>query len=196
MLCDPLLCILDLEFTDVSLAEASATTPRLVEIGCVKVNQELEILDEFEALVHPGNLSLFTEFSETLTGISKAELEQAPSFTEVWERFAAFTNFNKIRLCSWGIDADISVLKHAYFQHKLGYPHNVSPLDAFSFYYAKTVSIGYKVTSRSLSHACDRFGVVNKKKHRALSDAISVQALLRKLYDFEEEEDDLVLIEA
>ena len=65
--------------------EALQYTGEIISVGCVDENGR-----EFYSLVQPKKIKKLTEFITNLTGVTKADLEDAPSTDEV---FAAFYNW-------------------------------------------------------------------------------------------------------
>ena len=75
-------CLLDLETTGLS-----SRSDRIIEIGIVKM-RGTQVIDHFESLVNPGRPlpPIITE----ITGITDADLSDAPSFDEVADRVIDF----------------------------------------------------------------------------------------------------------
>ena len=186
MLTDKISVIFDLETTDHVEADTVGTVPQIVELGAVKVTSDFEILDKIQFLVQPVALEQFTEFSESLTGITKKQLEAAESWEDLWRDFAKFTNFRAYRLISWYTPADWGVLKESYRNINIGFPHNLAMLDAMTLSYVRATEQGMKV-SCSLNSFCERLGIKRKEKHRALDDALAVVQVLRALYSFKDD---------
>jgi DNA polymerase III epsilon subunit-like protein len=184
--------ILDIETTEVALAETLGTFPEPVEIGAVRTDATFAPYETFTTLVKPTRLEHFTAFSEGLTGIKRAELETAPTFQECWRDFAKFTRFNGLKLITWGAPFDYAVLKLAYLKINLGYPHAYPMMDAISMVYRAAGEWGFKVPRWSLKQACERFGVPVEKKHRALGGAKACAAVLRAVANLGDEEDNAV----
>jgi inhibitor of KinA sporulation pathway (predicted exonuclease) len=193
---DKELVVFDLEFTDVALAEASGTYPDIVEVGAVKIDCELSVVDTFSTLVQPIALEQFTEYSESLTKIKPYELRSAPMWSEVWRDFAEFTRFASVKLCSWGIAQDLAVLRRAYKTNKLGYPHSNLSVDAMTFVYAWAAIEGRNVTRRwSLDAACEFFEIERGQSHRALPDALDTVRILQALGGSDLEDSNYAIVE-
>jgi len=168
---DRSLIVLDLEVTDLALAETTKTLPEVIDIGAVKVDSSGEILDEWSALVRPTRLENVTAFTTSLTGITVPMLEAAAPWTEVWRDFADFTEFRRGRLAHWG-PSDPSWLQAAYLRSGIGYPHLGQTVDLCSVTWAMAAVIGFKPKKWSLKEAARRLDVeLPKIRHRALPDA-------------------------
>ncbi len=77
----------------------------IIEIGAVKLNEKLEIIDEFQAFVRPVLHPTITYFCEELTSIKQADVDTAGTFNEVAVDFNYWCNDygkSEYYLCSWG----------------------------------------------------------------------------------------------
>lgn len=76
----------------------------VIEIGAVKVNESLEIIDEFCAFVRPTLHPQISKFCTQLTSITQADIDGASHFDEVIEAFEDWISpkANRAVLMSWG----------------------------------------------------------------------------------------------
>jgi len=74
----------------------------IIEIGAVRLDENLEILDEFESFVRPVVNRRLSGFCTELTTIRQADVDAADLFPAVFERFVAWIGDSEHRLCSWG----------------------------------------------------------------------------------------------
>tara|TARA_R110002020_G_scaffold123580_19_gene280299 strand:- start:2762 stop:3334 length:573 start_codon:yes stop_codon:yes gene_type:complete len=172
---DPFIVVFDIETTDAQLS-----LPQVVEIGAIKLNPALEIIDDYETFVRPPNLEFFSEFSTQITGISRDQIETAPRWQEVWRSWAEFTKFKKCRLMSWG-SFDTFLLRLEYHRLRLSYPHNDMPICIASMAYMHAYTRGWKPRGFSLKHICKEFGIEYRPNHRAKFDAALAVRVLREL---------------
>lgn len=175
------LVVLDIETTEPTLALARGVFPSPVEIAGVLIDCEYNVLDEWSKLFRPSNLDEFTEVSEGLTGITRDELENAETFKEGWRELANFTKFNGYKPASWGAPFDYAVLRMAYGQAGLGWPHAYPFFDALSFAAYASMEYGFKLQGWKLKHACERFGVPVEGDHRAISGARACVSVMREI---------------
>lgn len=187
MFSDSTLIIFDLETTDHAVADTVGMVPQIVELGAVKVTSQFEILDKIQFFVQPIALDSFTEFSESLTGITRKQLESAEPWKDLWRDFAKFTNYKAIRLVSWYTPSDWRVMREEYRIMELAFPHNPVMIDAMTLAYMKAAEQGLKV-SCSLNSFCERLNIERTEKHRALPDALATLQVLKALYSFGDEE--------
>ena len=76
----------------------------VIEIGAVKVNESLEIIDEFCAFIKPKLHPKISPFCTELTSITQRDVDGAPPFDEAVEDFEDWMAPNAVRtvLMSWG----------------------------------------------------------------------------------------------
>ena len=79
--------ILDLEVSDVEEARFAGTYPEIIDVGAIKVDKDLTIIDTYSQLIQPTNLDLVTDQTTRITGITKDHLKDAPLWTQAWEGF-------------------------------------------------------------------------------------------------------------
>lgn len=76
----------------------------VIEIGAVKVNEQLEIIDEFCSFVKPTLHPKISPFCTKLTSITQRDVDPAGHFDEVVLDFEEWINPKEVRavLMSWG----------------------------------------------------------------------------------------------
>lgn len=186
---DRLAVVLDIETTEAPLAAARGTFPQPIEIGAVLIDCEFEVVSEFEMLIQPEPFDEFTDFSESFTGIKSDELRAAPVWKDAWQEFAKFTNFNGHRLISWGAPFDYAVLSLAYGRIQTRFPHKHPFIDALSMAYSTSGEWGMRVPNWKLKSWCERFGIEQEGRHRALPGAMKAMQVLRAVACLEDEMD-------
>ncbi len=73
----------------------------IIEIGAVKINDNLEVVEEFQRFVRPVINIKLTDFCKNLTKISQQDVDDANTFDYVIQEFKEFIGDN-YKLCSWG----------------------------------------------------------------------------------------------
>ncbi len=81
----------------------------LIQIGAVKLNERLEIVDTFNQLIQPTHYVKLHPRIRRITGISQEDLCDKPQFAEAAGRFHGWCG-EDAALLTWGCD-DISVLQ-------------------------------------------------------------------------------------
>ena len=76
----------------------------IIEIGAVKINEKLEVVDDFCSFVRPKLHPEISPFCTKLTSIVQDDIEDAPMFDEAIELFEDWVGFSDTRsvLMSWG----------------------------------------------------------------------------------------------
>ncbi len=106
--------ILDLEFNQAFSTNNCEETvnPKcrfeIIQIGAVKVNNDYEIVDEFDILIKPTIYPNIHPVVEKITGFTDADFRYTPYFPEAYKKFRRFLG-NDTLLGTWGY-CDIKAL--------------------------------------------------------------------------------------
>ncbi len=134
---------------------------RVIEIGAVRFVKGKEV-ESLSVLVNPGRP--IPPGITTLTGISDAEVVDAPPFERVFERLIAF--IGKLPVCGHQVDFDLSFL--AAEMRRLGHARITNQqIDTASL--ARLVLPN--LAAYSLGHVSAHLGIPLVRAHRALDDA-------------------------
>lgn len=102
--------IFDLEFNQVcpptseDIIIASKECPfEIIQIGAVKLNNQLEVIDGFNRLVKPAIYLEMNPFVSKLTRITTEQLSDEASFKDVFADFKSFIGDDEVVLCVWGM---------------------------------------------------------------------------------------------
>ena len=103
----------------------------IIEIGAVKLNEKLEIVDDFCQFVRPKLHPEISPFCTKLTSIVQDDIEDAPLFDEAIELFEDWVGFDDTRamLMSWG-EFDRRQFANDARLHDLDLPFN-TPFSCF-----------------------------------------------------------------
>ncbi len=158
----------------------------IIQIGAVLLDEDFKKLSTFETLVYPENEADFDPESKRIHGISRFELDEAPSLEEAlddmesWLResggYTSRRAMQSLKLCGQGINNDISFLKAAYHQVNLAWPFSYQSIDLqdISLFYERILIANKKEGFKglSLNGISDFLGMQREKnKHDALEDA-------------------------
>ena len=141
----------------------------IIEIGAVKLDEELNIVDTFSSLVYPVVYNELHYIIKDLTGFTMKKLKKGKPFTEVASNFMKWCGDDYI-FCTWG-SLDVTELQRNLSYYRL-------PLPKAPVYYYDLQKIfnliydnGDKST-RSLEYAVNHLKLEkNNAFHRALDDA-------------------------
>ncbi|WP_442601303.1 exonuclease domain-containing protein [Paenibacillus sp. KN14-4R] len=93
--------VLDIEFNGRKFA--SDKPMEVIEIGAVRLNEQLEEIDTFSALIKPVYFSKLNRFIREKTGIAQEEIDQAPGFIPVITEFLIWLQkSDNFLLLTWG----------------------------------------------------------------------------------------------
>lgn len=88
----------------------------IIQIGEIKLDKNLTLIDSFEAHVKPVVYSVFNPVIKELTGISEEDLEGGVGFTDIMELLRTFIDKDSI-LCSWAKDDINEIIRNCSY-HK------------------------------------------------------------------------------
>lgn len=158
----------------------------IIQIGAVLLNEDFEELSSFDTLIFPENEEDFDPGSSRVHGISRFELNDAPSLDETLEDledwladeagYSSRKAMRGLKICGQGINNDISFLKASYHTINLSWPFAYQFLDLqdMTFMYAHMLKKNDKPApdKLNLNSIGDFFGVERERnKHDALEDA-------------------------
>ena len=94
--------IFDLEAT--CWEDKTDKTNEVIEIGAVKLDENLEIVDTFSEYVKPVINPVLSDFCKTLTSIFQGDVDNAKTFKGAMDDFDKWilAEGNNVRLLSWG----------------------------------------------------------------------------------------------
>lgn len=176
--------VLDLEWNqgNTEQEKESGQLPfEIIEIGAIKLNEEGDMVSEFNELVRPQVYHEMHRVTSRLIHMQMQELERGKPFVDVAERFLEWCG-EDYRFCIWG------VLDLAELQRNMQFYH-MEPLSGGPIAFLdvqKLFSIAYedRKTRRALEYAVDFLRMEKDIPfHRAFSDAYytaKVLTLLKK----------------
>lgn len=91
--------IVDLEAT--CWAEKNREKMETIEIGAVKLSDDLQVVDEFNSFIKPVVEPTLSDYCRELTSITQEQVDEAETFAVVFPRFVEWVG-SKAALCSWG----------------------------------------------------------------------------------------------
>lgn len=172
--------ILDVEFNGRRFA--SDLPMEVIEIGAVCLNEQLDTIDEYTAVVKPYYFSKLNKFIQEKTNIAQTEIDAAPRWPEIYEAFTAWLEQHKpYTIVTWGgedmkrivldtrmhnlddqiwLQASLFDLLKGY-RHVYGHKNDVSVTNAL-------IECGFEATEAA---------------HRALVDARMTGTIFKTIYD-------------
>lgn len=135
-----------------------------IEIGAVKLNRDMKIIDVFTSVIKPVYFKQLNNFIRELTGIKQKEIDAASGFKKVFLQFQAWCGVEEFTFVTWGSED----IKNLIQDSKL---HNVT----YSWIEKPFIDLIKNIeTHNGLRNTMEHFGVKwEGEQHRALSDALN-----------------------
>lgn len=174
--------ILDLEWNGTYSRRIKSFINEIIEFGAVKVDEQLNIIDTFEALVRPQVGKKISGKIKTLTSITNEELAGGLQFMQVISRFKKW--MGEAVLMTWGISDILALIENCrYFCGNEKIPFLSSYVNLQSYCetqmdYEEGKQMGLSTSARLLEIDEDGFD-----HHRALGDSLLSLRCFQKLYE-------------
>ena len=159
-------------------AERELCRAELCEIGAVKLNADYEPVDRYSRFVKPHYSAIESHITR-LTGITDADVADAPEFAEAIADFAAWIGDRPARIYSWSLSDWYQIDDESYLK-ELTLPWQLTQrwMD-FQAVYTRLIGLS-RSNPLSLKYA---IGAVEQNfegsAHRAVDDAANSAELLR-----------------
>ena len=173
--------ILDLEWNGTYSRRIKSFINEIIEFGAVKVDEQLHIIDTFEALVRPQVGKKISGKIRTLTSITNEELAGGLQYMQVISRFKKW--MGDAILMTWGTSDILALIENCrYFCGNeripfLQYYVNLQAYCEEMLHYDKTQQMGLSTSAQLLEIDEDGFD-----HHRALGDSLLSLRCLQRLY--------------
>ncbi|MCR5277832.1 MAG: exonuclease domain-containing protein [Lachnospiraceae bacterium] len=154
----------------------------IIEIGAVKLNEDMVMIDEFSALVKPSIYKTMHYMTGKLVHLKMQELKNEQPFEEVMAKFEDWCSGEPVMFCTWG-PADLLELQRNMNYYDLP-PFADGPIAFYDVQKLYAIAHGNRKERLGLETAVDRMGI--KKDipfHRAFSDAYYTAEILIRLKD-------------
>lgn len=175
--------VYDLEFNQSFSKDnnVSDLTFEIIQIGALKLNENLEVIESFNRLVKPTVYFKIHPYIENLTQISTDMVMSQEQFPHVYNEFIDFIGKEEFVSCVWGSGDIKELIKNINF-HKLKILDNLKKyidIQKLMCTYMKTPK-GIKM---GLSSAIEFFNIsASKEFHNAFNDAYYTAEVFKKLY--------------
>ncbi|PKL81739.1 MAG: hypothetical protein CVV24_13730 [Ignavibacteriae bacterium HGW-Ignavibacteriae-3] len=160
-------CVFDFETTGMS-----GKHDKVIEIGMVKIRAG-KIADTFSSRINPGRPIPY--FITKLTGITNADVENAPFFDEIYYKIKEFIGDSV--LIAHNLSFDYSFLKHECANADIEFPPNESVC---------TLRLARKLypelKSKSLGNLTRSLKIRHRDVHTGLGDSMATAKILLKMF--------------
>jgi len=176
--------VIDLEWNGSYSKKAHGYFNEIIEVGAVKVNENMQILDEFRSAIKPVVSKKLSSIVTDLTNITAEELEDGTTFAGMMRQLSRWMGTEPSVVLTWST-TDLLVLMEncRFFYGRQEIPFLQNYMD-FQVYAQQRMCVD---TSQQLGLA--RAGEMldipedDMSLHRALDDSRLTAAILQKVYD-------------
>jgi inhibitor of KinA sporulation pathway (predicted exonuclease) len=177
--------IFDLEWNNVYNYAVNGYMNEIIEIGAVKLDEQLNIVDTFKQLVKPENFKRLSSRCKSLTKITNEEIkENGIPFDRAIRDFARWSEGEKSVFLSWS-NSDLYVLTHN-FKNVLGtLKINFMTRYCDAQKYCMSFLDRNDNNQISLANCAEimQIDVDTEKLHRALADCYLTAECVKKVFD-------------
>lgn len=157
---------------------APAGKQETIEIGAVKLDESLSLVEEFNRFVRPRENPVLSPFCIELTRISQGDVDAAAQFDIAFAAFVAWIGTDSFKLASWG-DNDIRQLRLDCRRHGLKFPNKFGKRHMnLKAIFAERMGVrpcGMEQALRMLHLP------LRGTHHRAIDDARNIATIFRRL---------------
>ncbi len=178
--------VADLEWNGAYSKKAHGYFNEIIEIGAVKLNERLEFVDTFHAVIKPIVSRKLTRLVSDLTNITGEELQDGITFKSAANALFQWVGAEETILLTWST-TDLSVLLENYRFHlkcdRIPFMTRYADLQAYVQKHKQLGNAGQQV---GLSRACEALGISSEgfEQHRALDDSRMTAAIAQKTVEW------------
>ena len=176
--------VVDLEWNGSYSKKAHGYFNEIIEVGAVKVDEQMRIVDTFRAAIKPVVSKKLSTIVTDLTNITAEELEDGTTFVGMMRQLSRWMGPEPSAVLTWST-TDLLVLMEncRYFTGRQEIPFLQNYMD-FQVYAQQHMGVD---TSQQLglARAGEMLGIPedNMSLHRALDDSKLTAAILQKVYE-------------
>ena len=155
----------------------------IIEIGAVKINSNLETVDNFQSFIKPKTYTVISRIIRKKTKIRQEWVDRALSLPSVLEQFKNWIGEEDFILCGWGSD-DLLALQRNFKMNELAEPE-YEMLKNYRDIQKSFIKLFQLKNQVSLKNALEMVNVTPKHDiwHRAIYDAINTAQVFIEIYD-------------
>lgn len=178
--------VIDLEWNGSWSKKAHGYFNEIIEVGAVKVDEQMRVVDEFRAAIKPVVSKKLSTIVTDLTNITAEELEDGTTFTGMMRQLSKWMGKEPATVLTWST-TDLLVLMEncRYFYGKQEIPFLKNYMD-FQVYAQQRMGVD-TAQQLGLARAGEMLGIPedDMSLHRALDDSKLTAAILQKVYEKE-----------
>lgn len=176
--------VIDLEWNGSYSKKAHGYFNEIIEVGAVKVNEAMQVVDEFRAAIKPVVSKKLSTIVTDLTNITAEELEDGTTFAGMMRQLTRWMGTEPSAVLTWST-TDLLVLmencRFFYGRQEIPFLHNYMDFQVYA-QQRMGVDNGQQL---GLARAGELLGIPedDMSLHRALDDSRLTAAILQKVYD-------------
>lgn len=155
----------------------------IIEIGSVKLNNNLEVIDTFSIFVKPYINPILSSFCTDLTTISQDNVNSAPNFAEAMCKFETFitSTSEHIKLISWGNYDKNQIIEESLIKK---YSGPILRLLNTHINLKNKFSKSYNFKRAGMASALKYLNIkLEGTHHRGIDDAKNISLIFQKIYN-------------
>jgi inhibitor of KinA sporulation pathway (predicted exonuclease) len=176
--------ILDLEWNGAYSKRARGYFNEIIEIGAIKMNESMELIDTFHAVIRPVVSRKLSSIVQNLTGIEEEELDEGQPFSRAISQFRKWIADPSAVIMTWSTtDLMVMIENCRYFLKQEQIPFMNKYADLQAYFHSRMGSVSSQQTG--LSKACEMLKISDDEldMHRALDDSILTGKVFACIYD-------------
>ncbi len=176
--------VVDLEWNGSWSKKAHGYFNEIIEIGAVKLDESMTVLDTFRAKIRPVVSKKLSTIVTDLTSITAEELEDGTTFARMWRRFNSWTGEEPWAMLTWSTTDLLVLMENCRFFYGKQEVPNLAYYADFQAYAQRKLGIG-DGQQLGLARAGELLNIPedNLSLHRAPDDAKLTAQILQKLYE-------------
>ena len=176
--------IIDLEWNGAYARRTRGYFNEIIEIGAVKMDDSLQLVDSFHAVIRPVVSRKLSSIVQDLTGIEEEELEDGMPFSRAVSQLRKWITDPEAVIMTWSTTDLIVMLENCrYFlrEEHIPFMNRYADLQA---YFQNRMGTG-SAQQISLGKACEMLEISDQELdlHRALDDSILSGKIFAKIYE-------------
>lgn len=173
--------VFDLEWNQASNIHYSDSRMQfeIIEIAALKLDEKLNIVDEFQSIVRPKLYKTLNPVIKEITGFTEEELSKGQDFKTVADKFVKWCGKDYM-FCTWATQ-DLNELQNnmRYYGMKLV---EKAPLLYYDIQKLFSIQLENNASRRSLEYAVEFLGIEKKEEfHRAGADAYYTAQVMKHI---------------
>lgn len=180
--------VLDLEWDSAYCKKHHRFINQIIQIGAVKLNEELEIIDTFDIIVKSSITKKLSKRFTELTGITVEKMQNGVSLLTAISRYNSWAGKNMLTM-TWSNSDLYTIIENSRYLLPKGIAFKFERyMDLQSYVQSEMKKIGFQINSQiSLAKAAEMLEIsaIGLELHTAKDDCLLSSLLLKRFYNKE-----------